>query len=273
VTPESKKDVVDTGLVAGVGGLTGYAGKKLLDSTRLGKMGEAAAFGVMTATGLVGDIAVVKAMHHTGSVGNTFNGNNTMNKVAKILIHEANELRTSTPELVALGLLKEAGLSDEDARFAVAQQVFEKQACEELTHSGIDMVEATKMVKAANIDVHSLESLDLTTNEERLANTLEKAAEYVVTLEARVNSLEEQLADQIEKTAQAVEASSEQDSDVLSNLASVGALTMEDVAALREVPEETLVKIARAVEQPWDIGHATGVERPQTDALLEFILS
>lgn len=199
-----------------------------------------------------------------------------MEKVASILKSKADELRSSTPELVAIHMLKQAGLSNEEARLQVAQTSMEKVACEALTFKGIDAEEAAKLVKAANINVRELQSLELSSPEEDMANFLDKAAAYVDALEDKVVQLESDL----EKAAQAAVAAKEVKETIedvvpepLRKMASLGALSEEDMAALSVIPKDTLIKVASAVDEPWSLGQASGFARPKTDPLLEFLLS
>ena len=47
----------------------------------------------------------------------------------------------------------------------------------------------------------------------------------------------------------------------------------EDVEALQAMPQDTLLKIASAVEQPWGVGQAIGSVKPQViDPILAFCL-
>lgn len=113
-----------------------------------------------------------------------------MNKVASILLERAAELRQSTPEVIALAMLKQAGMSDEDARYAVAQDSMEKVASMELTYQGIDAESAAQLVKAANIDVRTLSNVILVTEEESMAELLEKAAGYISLQAEQIEALE-----------------------------------------------------------------------------------
>lgn len=198
-----------------------------------------------------------------------------MNKVSQILIEEATGLRESTPELVAVGILKQAGVSEEDARLVVAQDTMEKQAFSELTYRGVDAEEAAKLVKAANINVKELPGMSLETEEERLAEILEKAASFIEQQAAYIEQLEK-AASEVKSTETIVERVVEVEkpelSEPMAKMASVGAFTFEDLEALKGMPEETLVKVANAMEEPWELGKAAGVARQKTDPLLEFIL-
>ena len=79
-----------------------------------------------------------------------------MNTVAQFLIDEATNIRESSPELVAVDLLKQAGVSEQDAKLAVAQDAMEKKAFSELTYQGIDADEALRLIKVANVNISEL---------------------------------------------------------------------------------------------------------------------
>ena len=196
-----------------------------------------------------------------------------MNKVAQFLIEEAADLRESTPELVAIGLLKEAGMSNLDARNAVAQDAMEKQAFFELTHNGIDAEEASKLVKAAGINVKDLPGMSTETDEERLAEILEKAAAYIEQKDSRIAELERFIADipEFEKVAEVIQPEPRVE-EAMTKIAKVGNLTFEDLEAIRAMPEDTLTKMANAMEEPWQMGHSVGTPHKKTDPLLDFLL-
>lgn len=201
-----------------------------------------------------------------------------MDKVASILLDKASEIRQSSTDLVAIEHLKQAGVSEEDARYAVAQDKLEKVAHEELTYKGIDAEEAARLVKAANINVRDLQSISLIQEEEILADILEKAAQYIEAKVAEADALVARMAD-LEKTAsEAVAAAIEERSapampEQITKLAGVGALTFDDIEALKAIPMETLTKVASAIEQPWEMGKAAGVARGAGDPFLDFCLA
>ncbi|HET8686053.1 MAG TPA: hypothetical protein VFM18_05235 [Methanosarcina sp.] len=203
-----------------------------------------------------------------------------MNKVASILRDRASEIRKSSPELVAVDLLKQAGLSEEDARLSVLQQSMEKTAAAELTYKGIDHEEAARLVKAANINVKELQGIVLETEEEGLANVLEKAAAFIEAQDEAIQSLQEQVAN-LEKVASdanaavaLAEADRDEVPDAITKLASVGALTFEDIEALKAVPVETLTKVASVMDQPWEMGKAAGASaQAAIDPIAAFCLS
>jgi len=191
-----------------------------------------------------------------------------MSKIAEMLLDKAAEIRASSPELVAIGLLKEAGFSDGDARFAVAQDTMEKAAYVELHNKGIDLEEATRMVKAAAVDVRALPGLYLSNDEESTANFLEGVADYVEKQAAYISQLEV-------AQAQAVSLANATPPEVpesLTKMARVGALTNEDLAAMQAMPEHTLTKIANAFDRPWEMGSAAGAQTAGLDPLEAFLM-
>lgn len=195
-----------------------------------------------------------------------------MNKVSQFLIEEAKGLRESSPELVAVELLKQAGIKEGDAKLAVAQDTFEKKACYELTYAGVDSEEAAKLVKAANINVKDLPNVTFESEEERLASILEKAASFIEKQASYIEDLEKS-AGQVRTVEVQVEAPKEPElPKVITKMASVNALTFEDVEALRGLSQETLEKVANAMEEPWSMGKGIGIENPKTDPMLDFLL-
>lgn len=199
-----------------------------------------------------------------------------MSNIAQILRGKANDLRT-TPEGVAVELLKKAGMSEQDARYEVAQTVMEKQALSSLVDRGVDVEQAVKLVKAANVNVRELTTFTLAEKEENpVADILEKTANYVEALEKQIADLEVERAslyEDIEKMAQETERLQEEQPESLTKIASVGSFTNEDLEELRRINPQVLNKVASAMEEPWGLGGPVGVARPQTDPLLEFMLS
>lgn len=195
-----------------------------------------------------------------------------MNKVSQFLIEEAKGLRESSPELVAVELLKQAGIKEGDAKLAVAQDTFEKKACYELTYAGVDSEEAAKMIKAAKINVADIPGITFESEEERLASIFEKAASFIEKQASYISDLEKQ-AGQVKTVEVQVEAPKEPElPKVITKMASVNALTFEDVEALRGLSQETLEKVANAMEEPWSMGKGIGIENPKTDPMLDFLL-
>jgi ribosomal protein S13 len=204
-----------------------------------------------------------------------------MSNVSIILLDHAKAL-TQTEESVAVALLKQAGLTEEDAKFEVAQALMEKEATSALTMKGVDYDEAVKLVKAANIDVRTLSDFQVEDEVPALASVLEKAASYISELEAYVAVLEAEkvsLETDLEKAASeyvaVTEASAKQTlPDGLSKLASVGAFTNEDLAELTAMSPHVLSKVAAAVEEPWSMGKAAGQNRMESvDPFTAFLMS
>lgn len=201
-----------------------------------------------------------------------------MSNVATILRNKAAELRT-TPESVAVQMLKEAGMSEQDARFEVSQALMEKEALCTLKDKGIDMEEAVRLVKAANINVRELTNINLEPEVDPMAEILEKAAAYIETLEgigAAIEAKNAELLEDLEKMASEIDAPKAELPvlpESINKLASIGAFTNEDLEQLRGINPGVLEKIASAREEPWGLGAPVGMARPQTDPLLEFMLS
>lgn len=199
-----------------------------------------------------------------------------MNTVSEVLLKLASDLRVSTPELVAVDLLKQAGVEESEARFAVAQEMMEKEAFDTLTYGGIDVEKAASLVKAANINVRELEGFDVSTQEESTADILEKIAAYVESLEAERVDLLEKIANapvEVREVIKEVQVEAPTMSEPMAKFASSGVFTYEDLEALRNVPEDVLTKIASVSEEPWGLGHGEGMTKVASDPLLDFILS
>lgn len=191
-----------------------------------------------------------------------------MSQLAQLLKDKAEQLRLTSETEVAVDMLKQAGLSDEQARLSVAQHVMEKEACSVLVQSGVDVEQAVAMVKAANVNV---KDIAVPTQEYNPAvELLKQAAEYIEMIEAKNAELQDQLEQEIEKIAKDNTVS--ELPEPIQKAAKLGVLTAEDLAELENVHASTLEKIANQIEQPWDMGHAVGHARPVTDPLLEFIL-
>ncbi|MNK09999.1 hypothetical protein D3C87_280090 [compost metagenome] len=194
-----------------------------------------------------------------------------MSKVSTLLREKAEELRLSSPEEVAIEHLKQAGFSDEDARYQVAQHIMEKEAASALTMRGVDAEEAVKMVKAAGINLRELTNFTAEKEENPAVELLQKAAEYVETLEAQVETLQSS----IEKQAGEIEVLKTPTPELpeqITKIASTGAFTNEDLEQLRRMTPETLTKVASAIEEPWGMGSGVGYARPKTDPLLDWLV-
>lgn len=198
-----------------------------------------------------------------------------MTQISQMLRERTEELRNADPaELAVQQLVKEAGLSEEEARYEVAQHLMEKEAANQLVAmSGVNIEQAVAMVKAAGVNVRELSSFDVSTTDvdATTIDLLEKAAQYIESLEAELAAKTEEL----EKVAEEVVQSRVEEvklPEAFEKLATAGAFTNEDLAALKAVQPELLQKVANAVEEPWEMGHGAGIARPKTDPLLEFML-
>ncbi len=194
--------------------------------------------------------------------------------MSQLLRDQATLLRTSSPAEIAVGqLVKEAGLSEQEARFQVAQHLMEKEAAETLaTSAGIDIDQAVAMVKAANINVKELSNFRFEAEAHPEADVLEKAAEYIDILEAE---LSEKIAtvDTLEKVAEETRIEQIQLPAPIIKAAGSGAFTNEDLAELKAMNQELLTKVASTMDdKAWEIGSGVGAQRPKTDPLLEFLL-
>jgi hypothetical protein len=67
---ETKRDIVNTGVVGLAGGVTGIASHKALSAPRFAKLSPVGKFGLATGIGLLGDYAAVKAMNAINKQGN-----------------------------------------------------------------------------------------------------------------------------------------------------------------------------------------------------------
>lgn len=203
-----------------------------------------------------------------------------MSNVANILRKQAEDLRV-TPETVAVQMLKEAGMSEDDARFEVAQAIMEKEAASALTSKGVDYDEAVKLVKAAGVNLRELQSVTLDVEDNTMAETLEKAASYVEKLEAHADSLEasnEALRADLEKMAEELERAKANQAvpempKTITKLASVGAFTRADLEELERMNPSTLEKVASAFDEPWGFGSPAGIAQPESDPIIDFILA
>ena len=94
---------------------------------------------------------------------------------------------------------------------------------------------------------------------------LEKAAEYVASLETKVSELE--------KFAQATDQEKKiEESTPMSKLANIG-FSKEELTYMASLPENLVEKVASIGSKPWEMGSGAGFAREKTDPLLEFILS
>lgn len=265
----AKHDLIATGLIGGLGAGTSVLTDAVFSKGLLKRSKPKVAL-VGGGLGLAADYAGLQAAKLFD--GKPKKQGTTMNKVASALLDKAAQLRQSTPELVAIGMLKQAGMDDETARAHVMQESMEKAAMESLTYSGIDAEDAVRLVKAANINIAELQGASLVTPEEDLADVLEKAASYIESQEAQIIALSEREAE-LEKAASVASAPQPAMPEAFAKMASVGAFTFDDLEALKAVPSETLTKMASALDQPWELGKAAGLSTSTGDPLLDFCLS
>jgi hypothetical protein len=183
--------------------------------------------------------------------------------LSQTLYKQASDLAATSPEFVAVGLLKQAGLSETDARMQIAQSLMEKEAVDQMISRGITEAQAQEMVKLANVQVTDLASFELDRSvEERCAEILEKAAGLVKELEDQVATLQKQ-----------AQESGAVKPDYIQKLASSGNFTNEDLDALMRLPSETLTKVASASDEPWSMGKGAGQSVAGMDPLAAFLLS
>jgi hypothetical protein len=198
-----------------------------------------------------------------------------MTQISQLLRERTEELRISDPtEIAVQQLIKVAGLSEQDARYEVAQHLMEKEAANYLVASaGVDIEQAVTLVKAANVNVRDLSNFDVSVTEvDPTIDLLEKAAQYIDSLESELEAKKEEL----EKAASEIVQSKMDEiklPDAIEKLASSGSFTNEDLAALKSMDQEVLIKVASAMDEPWEMGRGSGYARPKTDPLLEFILA
>jgi hypothetical protein len=188
-----------------------------------------------------------------------------MSNVSNTLRSQAKVLRT-TPEQVAIEtLVKQAGMTEEEAIYAIAQDLMEKEAAAELGRKGFDVEEAAKMVKAAKINVKELANFKIQKPDMTMADVLEKAAAYIDSLEQNISELESetvQLATDLGKMAADLKSMPEPEVKLPKPLEKMaGVLTLqeiEDIKAWEAMNPHLLDKIAIATDEPWGLGKPTG---------------
>ena len=266
---DTKHDLITTGLIGGLGAGTSVLSDSIFSKGLVKRTKPKVAL-VGGGLGLAADYAGLQAAKLFDKTPKK--EGSTMNKVANALLDKAAQLRQSTPELVAIAMLKQAGIDEETARAHVMQESMEKVAMESLTYSGIDAEDAVRLVKAANINISELQGASLVTDEEILADVLEKAAAYIESQDAQISAMSERELD-LEKAASAAAIPEPALPETFTKMASIGAFTFEDLEALKAMPSETLTKMASALDQPWEMGKAAGLSTSTGDPLLDFCLS
>ena len=201
-----------------------------------------------------------------------------MTQFANLLREQASVLRSSDPAEIAVGHLKEAGLSEQDARAKVAQHYMEKEAAEYISMtSSIDIEHALNLVKTAGINVADLSSFDFAPEENIQADLLEKAAAYIETLEAELKGTI-RTATTLEKVAKAKEVEAKIEATPLpeqfTKAASANMFTAEDLKALKQMDQELLTKVAATMDNaPWELGRGQGPAIDKMDPMLQFLMS
>lgn len=193
-----------------------------------------------------------------------------MSQLSKTLFEAAEEIRLSSPTEGAVEHLKQAGFSEEDARFSVAQHIMEKEATSALTSAGVDIEQAVAMVKAAGVNLKELVSYEPEIEPQHPSvELLKQAAHYIEALESEAQHLKEEL----EKAA---EANSYKEIDLpeqITKAAGVGAFTKEDLMELQKMDPGVLTKLASAMDEPWSMGAGAGVSRGKSDPLVDWLTS
>jgi hypothetical protein len=184
----------------------------------------------------------------------------------------AQELRLSTPELVAVDMLKKAGFDDTEAHAMVAQETMEKTACFALTEKGFDPEEAVKLVKAANINVRDLANVCVESKEEILADVLVKAAETIESLQTGM-SKQASVATDLEHQLEIAKTPEPEVPEAILKMAQAGGFSYEELEAMSTLPEALLEKVAAASEQPWSMGKAAGVNANSMDPIAAFCMN
>lgn len=196
-------------------------------------------------------------------------------KLSTELIQLRDKILADSPELVAIGMLKKAGFSDEQARIEVAQKAMEKEAANHLMASGIDYEAAMSLVKVANVKIGETKGFKPEVSAtELLVEALTKAASAVSDLEemqVERDSLLEKVAGLEDKLGEV--ESLALPSEPITKLAKSGAFTNEDLAALRALPTDTLTKLASSNEEPWTMGKQAGMAVETLDPIAQFCMS
>ena len=196
-------------------------------------------------------------------------------KLSQLLLKQAQEIRAQSSEVVAIDMLKKAGMSEDQARLEVSQKLMEKEATSYLTSSGIDYDTALQMVKVAGVKLKDMPSYKPeASSEEIFAAQLEKAAGLAEELEAQAEQAQELFEKVAELEAQIEETPVvEKVSEPMAKFAASGSFTNEDLQAMMKLPTETLTKIASSQEQPWKMGKSAGAALEDLDPLAAFCMS
>lgn len=192
-----------------------------------------------------------------------------MSQLSELLIKKAEEIRLSSATEVAVDLIKKAGYSDTDARLMVAQHEMEKEACNTLVQAGVDVEKAVSMVKAANIKIKDLKHFSIASpSENESAELLKSAAAVIDGFERELHEKELEL----EKAASYKPTPEIKLPEHIEKVATSGVFTAKDLEDLKNMDQDLLNKVASIMEEPWEMGRGSGMARPKTDPMLEFIL-
>lgn len=193
-------------------------------------------------------------------------------KLSERLVKKAAYIRGLSPALVAIDLLKEAGLSEEQAAIEIAQLEMEKTAATKMAEAGLDYDEALKMVKVSGIKIDQLEGFSIQKSTEQIAwEELTKLASSAQDMEAELQALHEKVAELEAALAQVPETVQETPA-AIQKLASCEAFTNADLEALMRLPSDTLTKVASVGEAPWKMGSAAGLAVEALDPIAQFAL-
>lgn len=196
-------------------------------------------------------------------------------KLSEFLKQQATKLYSESTEHVAVEMLKQAGLSEDEARTQVTQRLMEKEATSRLVEAGIDYDQALSLVKQAGVKVKDMPSFKVEKSfEEILAEQFEKAAELASELEVKAGYAEE-MHEKVAQLEAALDAKPETKKlpEAITKFAQSGEFTNEDLDALMKLPSDTLTKVAARDEQPWKMGKSAGVAEAAVDPFTAFLLS
>lgn len=191
-----------------------------------------------------------------------------MSQLSQTLLQAAENIRLSSPTESAVEHLKQAGMSEEEARLSIDQHNMEKEAASALASAGVDIEEAVAMVKAAGVNLKDLVSYEVEIEAPHPSvELLKQAAHYIDALESQVEHLKED----VEKAASVKSASEIVLPEQFTKAASVGAFTNEDLVQLQKMDQEVLTKIANVMEEPWGMGSGSGMVRGKSDPMLDWL--
>lgn len=201
-------------------------------------------------------------------------------KLSERLLKKAAYFRSLSPSLVAVDMLKQAGMAEDEAVAQVAQLEMEKTAADGMVAAGVDYDKALEMIKTSGIKISELDGFGTEKQVEELAwEELIKLASDVQELEAEIETLRVKAVDgelAIEKAAELQEAldqipeAVQAEPEALTKLASTGAFTNADLEALLRLPSETLTKVASANEAPRRMGKGAGMAVDSVDPITAF---